>query len=289
VSHPLSHWSYGPLVLLLALATWHAIGLRRMPAQTSTSRWRPAWFYGGLLVLIVALASPLDWWGYRYFYLHTVQHLLLMFAGPTMIVAGAPWRPLLAALPGGGAGRVGAVLATGPVRALGRLLTHPAVVLAAFNLAMVGWVIPGALDLSLRNRFVHVWLANGSMLLAGVLFWLLVIDSPPLRVRPGLAVQAGLLLGTNVIMWGLAMSMSLFATHSWYSVYAHVPGVGLSPYGDQLLGAGILWVCGDFWAVPALVIVVRRLIAREQGDADAAIDRILGQGSAPRTGASPSA
>jgi cytochrome c oxidase assembly factor CtaG len=284
MSHPLAHWSWQTLVVLLALGAWYELGRSRLGREPSTdpaqhlSIRRQVYFHAGLITLLIAFGSPLDWWGYRYFYLHTVQHLLLMFAAPSLIAAGAPWRALAAALPDGVRGALGSGRPGRALRAARGLLTGVWFAAGAFNLAMVGWAIPGALDYSERSRFAHVWLANGGMFVAGLLFWLLIIDSPPLRVRPGLAVQAGVLLATNVIMWGLAMAMSLFAHHSWYSVYDHVHGVALSAYGDQLLGAGILWVCGDFWAVPALVIVVRRLIAREQGDADAAIERILGQG-----------
>jgi putative membrane protein len=280
------HWSLLPwLACMLALGAWHELGLRGLLRRTrrervARRRRRSLWFYAGLAVLFVAVASPLDYWGYRYFYIHMIQHLMLMFAAPTLIVAGAPWQPLLVALPLRARRRALRALLherwTAPLRALGRLLVTPLAVVAAFNIAMVGWQLPGPFDFSETHRAVHVWLMNGSMFLVGTLFWLQIIASPPIRTRITLAGQAAALLVTNVIMWLLAMSMSLFAHHSWYSVYSHVPGVGISPFADQLIGAGILWVCGDFWAVPALIVVVRRLIAREEGGVDAAIEHILG-------------
>jgi cytochrome c oxidase assembly factor CtaG len=211
-----------------------------------------------------------------------IQHLLLMFAAPVLIVAGAPWQPLLDGLPGRlGREATREVMAGGwsrPVRAVGGFLLRPWVSIILFNLAMVFWHLPGPFDLGERDQAVHIWLVHGTFLVTGVLFWLQFVPSPPFRITMSRPAQAVALVATNAQMWILAMSMSFFTTTSWYSVYAHVPGVTLPPLADQQLGAAILWVCGDFWAIPTMIYVIRRMLA-EEGDVGKAIDRILGRGS----------
>jgi cytochrome c oxidase assembly factor CtaG len=125
---------------------------------------------------------------------------------------------------------------------------------------------------------VHIAAMHSSFFIAGVLFWLQFIPSPPFRIRMPPASQAAALLLTNVVMWILAMSMGILSSASWYSVYNHIPGVTLPAFADQQIGAGILWICGDFWAVPCMIFVIRRLIA-EEGSVSSAVDQILGRGS----------
>lgn len=288
MSYLTENWSFDPFIIVVAiLVVWHEVGLARLarksrPERTRQRRLRSLWFYGGLALLLIGVVSPIDYWSGRYFFVHMIQHLILMFGAPVLIVAGAPWQPLLDGLPGRlGRDATRQVLTAGwtrPVRAVGGFLLRPWVAVILFNAIMLLWHLPGPFDFGERNQAVHIWLVHGSYFTVGVLFWLQFIPSVPFRISMSRAAQAAALLLTNVEMWILAMSMSFLTQVSWYSVYAHVPGVSLPPFADQQIGAGILWVCGDFWAIPALIYVVRQLIT-EDGDIGTAVDRILGRGS----------
>ncbi len=282
------HWSFDPfLILAVVVAGWHEVGLWRLarrsrPERTRERRLRSLWFYGGLVVLLLAVESPIDYWADDYFFVHMIQHLLLMFAAPSLIVAGAPWQPLLDALPGrSGRSVTRGVLADGwsrPLRAVGGFFLRPWVAVALFNVVMIFWHLPRPFDLAENNPAIHIWLMHGSFFAAGVLFWLQFIPSPPFRQRMPLVSQAAALLVTNAIMIGLAMALSIFVNGSVYAVYDHVPGVTLPPFADQQIGAAILWVCGDFWAMPTMIITIRKLIA-DEGGVGTALERFIGHGS----------
>jgi len=151
---------------------------------------------------------------------------------------------------------------------------------ALFNAVMIFWHLPGPYDLAESNRAVHVWLMLGTFLAAGVLFWLQIIPSPPFCRRMPLISQAAALFVTNAIMIGIAITLSFFVSGSVYSVYDHIPGVTLPPFAGQQIGAAVLWVCGDFWALPAMIVIVRRIVVTE-GSMSLALDKVLSHGSAP--------
>jgi putative membrane protein len=289
MSYLVSNWSFDPFLIVAAVvAVWHEIGLRRLaqrsPDRARQRRLRSLWFYAGLVVLLIAVESPIDYWANDYFFVHMLQHLLLMFAAPSLIVAGAPGQPLLEALPARGWSRPSRGWSR-PLRAAGGFALRPWVSIGLFNLVMIVWHLPGPYDFAETNPAVRVWLMHGSFLAAGLLFWLQYIPSPPFRRRMPLLSQAGGLLLTNLIMIGLAMALSIFEQQSIYSVYAHVPGVTLPPLADQQIGAAILWVCGDFWAVPAMIAIVRQIIETE-GGVGVALERMLSRGSARASGTS---
>ncbi len=283
MNYLLAHWSFDPaLVGVIVTVFLHELGLRRLRERSRASRVRErrrrSWlFYGGLLVLLIAVESPIDYWSSSYFSVHMVEHLLISFAAPVLVVAGAPWIPLQFALPVRARRSLGRFFylsskASG-FRMLGRIVRNPWVALLSFNAAMLVWHIPSWFNLAERNSFVHIVLMHGSIFVTGVLFWLQIIRSFPMKPRQSAIWQVGAILGTNVVMTFLAMAMSIFTNVSWYSSYQHVPGVSFPPFADQQIGAAILWVCGDFWAAPVLGIIIRRAINAE-GSLSGVIDRI---------------
>jgi putative membrane protein len=292
------NWSYDPFILVVVgIVILHELGLhhlkgRSRPQRGRDRRRRSLAFYGGLLVLLIAVDSPIDYWAGDYFFVHMIEHILIMFFAPMLIVAGAPWLPLVHAFPVGVRRKVGrAVMLSGwarPLRAVGRFLSRGTVAVVAFNVVMIVWHLPVLFDLAENNQDVHIWLMHSSFFVAGVFFWLQIIPSYPIKPKLTPIGQIWAIVATNIIMFFMAMALSIFSSGSWYPVYDHIPGVTLSPFADQQMGAAILWVCGDFWAAPALLAVIRRGIDQE-GDAGTLIDRMLGREPVADIGAAPHA
>lgn len=290
MSYVADNWSFDPFVIIAAfVVVLHELGLanlrrRSLAERTRKRRLRSLFFYSGLALLLLTVTSPIDYWSDDYFFVHMVEHILIAFYAPILIVAGAPWLPLLHGLPvrfrrwlmrSVLLGRF-----SGGLRALGRFVINPWTALIAFNAVMLLWHVPGLYDAAAENQYVHVGLMHASLFATGVLFWLQIIPSYPIRLKTSPLWQIGAIISTNVVMFVLAMSLSLFTDTSWYSTYAHVPGVRLSPYADQQIGAAILWICGDFWAIPALAVTIRRAMDSDEGFS-AGVDRLFHRGPDP--------
>ena len=68
MSYVTSNWSYDPFLLLAcAVVLLHELGLhslarRSRPERARARRWRSLLFYSGLVVLLLAVSSPIDYW-----------------------------------------------------------------------------------------------------------------------------------------------------------------------------------------------------------------------------------
>lgn len=296
MSYLTGHWALDPLVgICLVLTILYERGLARLarrsiPARIRRRRRASYQWYGGVATLLIAVDSPVDFWADSYFFVHMFEHVLLMFIAPMLLVGSAPWLPIAHGLPVNWRRRIGRGLLLArwsrPLRVIGRLLRNGWVAVALLNIDMVLWHVPGLFDLAERNGFVHVALMHGSFLFTGVLFWMQVIESHPFHPRLSIPGQIGAILTTNGVMFVLAMALSILTATSWYSVYDHLPGIRFPAFADQQLGAAILWICGDFWATPLLIQVVRRAIDEEDGGISAMLERLLHRAGLPELGGS---
>ena len=290
MNYVVRHWSLDPFIIGVVITVLaHERGLSRLrahsaPERVRRRRRRSLLFYSGLAVLLVAVVSPIDYWSSHYFFVHMMEHVLIAFAAPVLIVAGAPWIPMMFALPVKTRRKVGRYFYLSVrariFRAVGRFVRNPWVAVLSFNAAMLVWHVPRLFTFSEDNQAVHIWLMHGSFIVTGVLFWLQIIPSYPMRPAKSAIWQAGAIIATDVTMTVLAISMSFLTAVSWYPTYAHLAGVTLSPFADQQIGAAILWVCGDFWALPALYVVLRRAIDQD-GSLSSVFDRMTGRGASP--------
>ncbi|MGH9066326.1 MAG: cytochrome c oxidase assembly protein [Acidimicrobiales bacterium] len=265
------HWSVGPVGwVVVAVAVLHQVGyLRRQRAardRTSPAyrarRRRAIAFIAGLASVFLALESPVDYWADTLFWSHMIEHLLLWSAAAPLIALGAPWLLLLRGLPRrwrrpvSRFGLRSRVLV--PLRGLWRLVDRPVVAWVLFTADVWAWHMPAPYDATLAWPAVH-YTEHITFLALGVLFWLQIVDSHPMRsplTKPGRIVFAA---AGAVQNWVLAMALT-FSTHPWYSGYAdlaHRPG-GITAIQDQHLGAAIMWVPGMIPLAVAILVLAHQ-------------------------------
>ena len=274
----LSSWDLRPeiLVTLTVLGALHFAGwlrLRRRSDGRFANRWRLASYTVGILVLALALLSPIAVLSSQLFSIHMVQHLLLMMVAPPLLLLANPFPTFLWALPD----RMRAAVA-GAFRRLAFWLTTdsflsrsafkaiaPASAWALYVLIFFAWHDGNAYSLALRFDSVH-GLEHFTFVGGALLFWWHVTGAAP-RIHPKpaqwLRVAYVLAMIPPNMLLGVALS---FAATPIYPYYESVPRLyGLSVMDDQVWGGLIMWIPGSMmYVVAALVLLARLLVNAEQ-------------------------
>jgi putative membrane protein len=266
-----SYWPFEPAVLVgveLAAVLYLVGGVRRAGTNHSyaTARWRSIAFWLGLATILVALQSPLEILARQLFWVHMVQHLLLMAVAAPLLALASPWTRMWRALPLSWRRTVAKPLFRDPrlrpVRWAYRQVSQPSVTwfLAAANLWL--WHVPGLYDLTLIYHLVH-HVEHVLFLALSLAFWAQVIDQVPFHARLGSLARSAYVFFSLVASWGLAAVLS-FATSAFYaySLLPSRPG-GISALTDQQLGGGMMWVPGAIPYSIAFVALLFRWLADE--------------------------
>jgi putative membrane protein len=271
-------WSLDPTALaaLLVCATLYWTGLARVrrdgrPHPGGAAR---AWF-AGLVVLAIALLSPIDSYADVSFTVHMTQHVLLAFVAPPLLALGAPATLALRALPAGAARRLAVVLRSRVVAAS----TRPVVAWALF--AAVPWAVHFSplFDLALRSDLWHavehaLWVASALAL------WWPVVGADP---SPHPWSYPTRLLTLFLAMPAMSfLSLAIFvAREPLYRTYEEMsaPWGGAAALASQRDAAVLMWLTSTFVLVPAMLVVAvawKRHEDETQRRAEARMDAVAG-------------
>ena len=254
----LSGWHWEPTVLLglvvailgyglLAWRLWQASG--RFDGRAAV-----AWALG-LLVVLVALQSPLDAVaGERLLSAHMLQHGLLMSVAPLLLLLGlyprlvVPFtRPVVRPL-----------LRNHRTHALLRVASMPALALGVWLAVLYAWHVPALYELALRNETVHV-VEHLFFVNVGLLFWLPVIQpvpalvrmNPPAKLAYLAAGQVGTAYLAAALIWGPLLYPFYDASRALW---------GLSTAADQRIAGLTMLVVDMLVALSAAGWIVSRAL-----------------------------
>lgn len=241
----------------------HSTGMR-----TSRLRQRRRVLFAAALVTLAAtFFGPVDRFADELFWVHMVQHLLLLTVAAPLLVLSAPWMSLQRLLPALLLRRVNRWWRQPRTRASWGLVTAvatPVTVWIAFNVNLVVWHVPALFDLTLRNTGIHV-LEHLLFLATGVFFWAQVIDAPLVRKRLDNLARVVYISSAAVVSWILSIALTI-APNALYAGYARTsarPG-GFSALADQRIAASVMLVPGSITFLIAGLVYVNRWLDDEQ-------------------------
>ena len=257
LSTVLGSWSFdapGVLLTLLfaGLYGWGFLRLRRDSPGFHFPVWH-VWAFGlGIGLLILSLVSPIDAYADDLFWVHMIQHMMLVMLIAPLLLLGAPATlALRSASPRVRATYLVPLLNSGVVR----FLTHPAVALTLFIAAIWIWHIPTLYDAAIRSDPLHFF-EHGAFLGGALLFWWLIVGVDATRLRPAYVTRIAIMILAIIQNLGLALILTTEGDvlYQNYAELALIREWGPDALLDQRIGGGVMWVPGTMMLAIAVLI-----------------------------------
>jgi putative membrane protein len=271
-------WNWRPevIITLTVLAVLFLVGWQRLRRRsrrtgwtTLGAAWRPVSYIAGLLVIALALLSPIEVLVQYLFFMHMIQHLLLIAIAPILLLLPNPMPYLLWGLPNPLRIRVGGVVNTiiNKETTTGRWLrkaTGPAIVWFLFVGIIIGWHDPSLYNAALQNETIHD-LEHMTMFFAGMIYWWTVTGAGP-RLHKNLGRLPKIAFSISAIPPNMALGVVLaFSSTVIYSYYNDMPRLwGISPLDDQRISGIIMWIPGSMMHFMAALILIFLMLSGEQ-------------------------
>ena len=196
------------------------------------------------MLVVAVLVPPVGSEARHYVFVQAVQFAVLAAAVPALTVLGAPWQ--LTGRLAGLASRLATARSHRPSPA------RAWVILIGFIAVSVAWRLPVAVNALVRYPVLTAAEAV-SLIGAGCLLWLELVESPPFLpsiARPLRAAFAALPMWT---IWAMAYIMG-FSHTAWFTAFAHRADHGIGIVVDQQIAAGLLWAITGLCFVPVVFI-----------------------------------
>ena len=263
----LTPYIFSPLIaglFALGLLLW-VLGYRRLAARgQAPSFWRGASFVIGLLLCYAVMQTQFDYYARFMFFMHRIQHLVLHHSGAFLIALSNPipvWRAAF--------GERRYPLAEVLWRPFRRVLFDPMLATLLFVGLIFFWLSPAIhFDAMLNLRLYE--LMNGSMVVDGIIFWLVILDPrDPEGAHTSSFLKRFLMLFGALFPQIILGAYITFSSPGLYDVYS-VCGRAwpISPATDQVLGGLFTWIPAAMMTVLGALVVLRlylRYDARKGG------------------------
>jgi len=274
-----SHWSasWPALACYVLVAGAHLVGYLRIRSgsgrQAAASQ-QAVLFQVGMLTGLLALVSPMGYYAHAYLWVRALQFLLLALVGPGLIVLGAPWSALRRAVAGHSQEPVLHAVSDGLPARTPWLLARPTAAVVVANAVWIAWQLPALYDAAERSSAVAL-ASHATCLAAGMLFWLQLIGSAPLRPAAAPIRRLALVVGTVAVTTVLGMVL-VFGSGVLYPAYANQWHHVMTVLDDQQLSGAVLWM-GSLppLITAAIALLMRWLSEEESAELSAGLDRLL--------------
>lgn len=239
---------------LLAAAGLYGWGMFRVRRRHPARPWplaRAAAFLAGLAVIGIALMSAVAVYDTTFFWVHMIQHLMLIMVAPALLVSGRPLILAMHATHNPAHHRLKRLLRSRPVT----IVTSPLFAIALYTAIVVGTHLTSFNNLVITNHGVQVGEQLGYVV-AGYLYFLPGFGHEPIRWHlsyPGKALLLLLVMPIDTFT-GIALLMTTHAPWPAYATQHHAWGP--DPLTDVHWGGAVMWVGSDTIMIVLLVAVL---------------------------------
>lgn len=253
------------LVIVLALAAYgYGLLLARRRRTGGIAWYRVVSFVLGVVTLLVSVNSAIETYSHVLFWVHMIQHLLMIMVVPAFIIVGSPLTLLVQVTRGETQRRVRAILVSGPVT----FLTNPIVGFLLYGVI----IVETHLSSFMQQMMVHPWLHQAEHVLylgGGYIFLLPLLGDEPIRWQPPYLVRL-IALFIAMAPETIVGIVLLQADHELFPAYAAIHRTwGPTPLHDLNRGGGIMWAFGDGLMMTFIIGVMLAYITHAASNATA--------------------